>query len=73
MAMPAIDPAEFKSLETLNAHLDEILASAPKDEGGLDLIVMRSDHGVRVLPEKFEARAERSAGRSLETWGRLRA
>lgn len=57
MPEPAIDPAEFKSLETLLAQLPDMLAAAPKDEGRLDLIVMRPEPEVRVVPESCEVRA----------------
>ena len=57
MAEPAIDPADFKSLDALKAELPEILASAPKDIGRLDLIVMRPEPEVRVVPESFEVNA----------------
>ena len=55
MPDPAIDPAEFKSLDTLSAGLGDMLASAPK-EGVLDLIVMRPSTGERVQPESIEVR-----------------
>lgn len=58
MPGPAIEPAEFRSLKSLNAGLDEILAAAPKDNGTLDMIVMRPDHDMRVLPETFEVSAQ---------------
>ena len=57
MPKPAIDPAEFRTLDALNAQLPDILAAAPKDNGTLDLIVMRPDHDQRVLPQSFEVRA----------------
>lgn len=57
MPKPAIDPAEFRTLDALNAQLPDILAAAPKDHGTLDLIVMRPDHDQRVLPQSFEVRA----------------
>ena len=57
MPKPAIDPADFRTLDALNAQLPAILATAPKDNGTLDLIVMRPDHDQRVLPQSFEVRA----------------
>ena len=57
MSEPAIDPADFKSLDTLLGLLPEILESAPKEEGRLDLIVMRPEEDARVVPESFEVRA----------------
>ena len=51
MPEPAIDPSGFKSRETLDAELDDILAQAPKTEGRLDLIVVRPEHDERVTPE----------------------
>ncbi len=57
MTEPAIDPADFKSLDTLLAQLPDMLAAAPKDKGRLDLIVMRPEPDARVVPEKFEVRA----------------
>ena len=41
MPEPAIDPTDFKSLDALLAQLPDMLAAAPKEEGRLDLIVMR--------------------------------
>lgn len=57
MSEPAIDPADFKSLDALLAQLPDMLATAPKEEGRLDLIVMRPEPEVRVIPESFEVRA----------------
>ena len=57
MTEPAIDPADFKSLDTLLAQLPDMLAAAPKDKGRLDLIVMRPEPDARVVPESFEVRA----------------
>jgi hypothetical protein len=54
MTEPAIDPSDFKSLDTLLAHLPDMLAAAPKAEGRLDLIVMRPEPDARVVPESFE-------------------
>ncbi len=58
MPKPAIDPATFRSLQALKAGLDAMLAAAPKDNGTLDLIVMRPDHDLRVLPQSFEVRGD---------------
>ena len=57
MPEPAIEPADFKSLDALLAQLPDMLAAAPKEEGRLDLIVMRPEPDARVLPESFEVRA----------------
>lgn len=57
MPDPAIDPASFRSLDALNAELDEILGAAPKDNGTLDMIVWRPDHDMRIVPSSFEVRA----------------
>ena len=58
MPKPAINPATFRSLDALNAELEEILEAAPKDNGTLDLIVMRPDTDERIVPKTFEVRAE---------------
>ena len=58
MSEPAIDPADFQSLDTLLAELPNMLATAPKDTGRLDLIVMRPEPDARVVPESFEVTAE---------------
>lgn len=58
MIEPAIPRETFKSLDQLMDKLPGILAAAPKDEGRLDLIVMRPDTGERVLPQSFEVTAE---------------
>ena len=50
MPKPAINPATFRSLDALNAELEEILEAAPKDNGTLDLIVMRPDTDERIDP-----------------------
>jgi hypothetical protein len=50
MPEPAIGPADFKSLDALLAQLPDMLAAAPKEEGRLDLIVMRPEPDARVLP-----------------------
>ena len=57
MSEPAIDPADFKSLDYLRAELPQMLANAPKDTGRLDLIVMRPQEDARVVPESFEVTA----------------
>jgi MOSC domain-containing protein YiiM len=57
MTEPAIDPSDFKSLDGLLAQLPEMLAVAPKEEGRLDLIVMRPEPDARVVPESFEVTA----------------
>ena len=57
MPDPAIDPAEFRSLDTLSAGLDAMLAAAPKAEGTLDLIVMRPEHDQRVTPGTYDVSA----------------
>ena len=53
MPDPAIHPDTFRSLADLKDMLPDILA-APKDEGTLDVIVMRPQHGQRVLPDSTE-------------------
>ena len=57
MTEPAINPADFKSLDELLAQLPDMLATAPKDKGRLDLIVMRPEPDARVVPERFEVSA----------------
>ena len=52
MTVPAIDPAEFRSLSELMTELPNIL-SAPKDDGTLEVIVMRPDEDQRVVPDSF--------------------
>jgi hypothetical protein len=56
MTEPAINPAEFRSLAELGAELPDIL-SAPKDDGTLEMIVMRPDRDQRILPDRFEVTA----------------
>jgi MOSC domain-containing protein YiiM len=58
MPEPAVAPSDFKSLDALIAALDEMLQAAPKANGTLDMIVMRPNHGERVLPDTMEVRAE---------------
>ncbi len=58
MPEAAIDPSTFQSLVSLNARLEEILEAAPKDNATLDMIVMRPDHGERVVPNTFEVRSK---------------
>ncbi|AXI49072.1 MOSC domain-containing protein (plasmid) [Sulfitobacter sp. SK012] len=57
MPHPAIDSADFKSLDTLISGLEEMLNAAPKDKGTLEMIVMRPDHDERIIPESFEVSA----------------
>lgn len=57
MTKPAIDPSDFKSFDKLLAQLPEILSAAPKEEGCLDLIVMRPEPEARVVPDSFEVTA----------------
>lgn len=57
MTEPAINPADFKSLDALLAQLPDMLAATPKEKGRLDLIVMRPEPDARVVPESFEVRA----------------
>ena len=54
----AIPEDSVQTLDQLNARLPGILAAAPKDAGTLDMIVMRPDHGERVLPQSFEVTVE---------------
>lgn len=56
MPEPAIDPADFKSRAELTAGLQEIL-SAPKQNGTLELIVMRPGRGERITPAEIEVSA----------------
>jgi MOSC domain-containing protein YiiM len=56
MADPAIDPSEFRSRAELGARLPEIL-SAPRQNGTLELIVMRPGRGERVVPDRMEVTA----------------
>ena len=58
MTEPAIPPEKFQSREQLMAKLPGFLDAAPKDNGTLDLIVMRPEHDARVLPQSFEVTAE---------------
>ena len=57
MTEPAINPADFKSLDALLAQLPDMLAATPKEKGRLDLIVMRPEPDARVVPESFEVSA----------------
>lgn len=57
MPAPAIPTDTFRSLDALMAGLPRLLAAAPKDEGTLDLIVMRPEAGARVLPESIAVTA----------------
>ncbi len=65
MPNPAINPAEFRSLADLRDLLPSIL-SAPKDNGTLEMIIMRPDHGQRVLPESIDVSA--NAGLPGDHW-----
>ncbi|MBK0400865.1 hypothetical protein H0I76_16820 [Limibaculum sp. M0105] len=56
MPEPAIDPTEFKSLAELTARLPDIL-SAPRQNGTLEMIVMRPDRGERILPHDIRVNA----------------
>ena len=56
MPSPAIDPNEFRNLADLSEQLPDILDSA-KDNGTLDLIVMRPARGERVQPATFDVTA----------------
>ena len=56
MTEPAINPSEFRSHAELQEQLPAIL-SGPKDNGTLELIVMRPDRGERVLPDSIEVTA----------------
>lgn len=53
---PAINPDDFRSRAELKARLPHIL-SAPKDNGTLELIVMRPDREKRALPASIEVTA----------------
>lgn len=57
MPAPAIPPDTFRTRDALMEKLPGLLAAAPKDEGRLDLIVMRPDAEARVLPERIEVTA----------------
>lgn len=57
MPNPAIDPAEFKSLDALISGLDAMLDAAPKSNGTLDMIVVRPDHDKRVVPKAIKVNA----------------
>lgn len=56
MPEPAIDPSSFKTHAELTAQLPNILAG-PKDNGTLEMIVMRPDRDERVLPESLKVSA----------------
>lgn len=58
MPEPAIPVSAFQSLDQLMAKLPGFLAAAPKEEGTLDMIVMRPASGERVVPQTFEVTAE---------------
>jgi hypothetical protein len=65
MPEPAIDPADFKSRAELTAGLQEIL-SAPKQNGTLELILMRPGRGERITPAEIEVSAAK--GVSGDHW-----
>ena len=54
---PAIPPSTFRSLDALTADLPAVL-SGPKDNGTLDLIVMRPESNVRETPDSITVTAE---------------
>lgn len=56
MPEPALNPSEFRSHAQLQEQLPAILA-APKDNGTLELIVMRPDRGARIVPDSIEVTA----------------
>lgn len=56
MTDPAIDPAEFRSHADLDTQLPHIL-SAAKENGTLEMIVMRPDSGQRVMPDSYDVNA----------------
>lgn len=56
MPDPAINPADFRSRDELSALLSDIL-SAPKQDGRLEMIVMRPKKGERVLPQSLQVTA----------------
>jgi len=57
MPEPAIAPDEFRSHDALMEQLPHIL-SGPKDNGTLEMIVMRPDHGMRVVPDSIDVNAD---------------
>ncbi|MEQ8651290.1 MAG: hypothetical protein RIC87_02380 [Kiloniellales bacterium] len=66
MPDPAIPSDQFQSLDQLLAKLPGFLEAAPKDEGTLDLIVMRPEAEARVLPETHRVTA--AEGVSGDHW-----
>ena len=54
----AIPEDRVQTLDQLTAKLPGILEAAPKENGTLDMIVMRPSTGERVLPQSFEVTAE---------------
>lgn len=58
MPDPAIPPENFQSREQLEAKLPAFLAAAPKDEGTLDLIVVRPEAETRITPQTHDVTAE---------------
>ncbi len=65
MPEPAIDPVNFRSRAELEAQLPDIL-SAPKDNGTLEMIVMRPQRGERVVPD--EMRVTKAEGVPGDHW-----
>ncbi len=53
MPEPAIDPREFRNSEELGRKLAHIL-SGPKDNGTLDMIIMRPETDKRIVPQSFK-------------------
>ena len=58
MAEPAIPAEDVQSLDQLMAKLPGFLEAAPKDNGTLDLIVMRPEAEERVLPQSHDVTAQ---------------
>lgn len=56
MPEPAIDPKKFRNHDELSAQLPHIL-SGTKDNGTLEMIVMRPETEKRVVPKSFEVTA----------------
>ncbi len=54
----AIPEDHVKTLDELSAKLPAFLDAAPKDQGTLDMIISRPDHGERTLPQVAEVTAE---------------
>ena len=64
----AILETDVQSLDQLSAKLPDILAAAPKDQGTLDMIISRPDHGERNLPHSVEVTA--AGGVAGDHWKR---